>query len=624
MFELPENLDALSPEELQTLIDAGLDAFQALGITEASDDDALAEGERIAALINQVNVLKGTKEADATARKDRAGTLLNSLPKASSPEPDPEPPAEPEAPAEPEPEVVTPDAVLTPEPVAAAATPPARRAAANAAPTPVPARRPNDAVAVLTAAADVPGIPTGKILEGLDAVVAAISARVKGLPTTHVGGPQGVRQQYGAAVIRLEGYGDLDQKKNPDDLSIIAAAANEFRLPGGSLVAAGGWCAPSQTLYDLCQFETVDGILDTPEFNVTRGGIRWTQGPSFDDIYANCGFALTEDDAIAGTAEKNCCMVECPPFEEIRMDAVGLCVKTPLLTQSQYPELIRRFLEGSLVAHAHKVNKYMLMTIEAAAGPGIAGGTDETVSRSLHKLDLQAIAMRYQYRMSQTQTIEVILPFWYKALIRADWDMRAWPTEASDAAITKWFSDRNLAVQWVYDWQDLVVTNCQVTFPTEAWALMYPAGTWTKGNADVINIDAVYDSTGLQSNVYTALFMEAGILAVQRCTHTCKIELSVCASGQTAAMDLSECLTLGAQEPPLVFATGATAGAPGAFTPADSEPPANVANLIAGTPNAVTASPATAWTTGQYVQTGIGGPAGRAHWNGTAWVSGAA
>ena len=72
--------------------------------------------------------------------------------------------------------------------------------------------------------------------------------------------------------------------------------------------------------------------------------------------------------------------------------------------------------------------------------------------------------------------------------------------------------------------------------------------------------------------------------------------------------------------------TGATqvAGAAGTWTPGGSTPPANVANLIAGTPNVITASPTTAWTTGSYIQTGTAGPGGQAHWNGTAWVAGVA
>lgn len=72
-----------------------------------------------------------------------------------------------------------------------------------------------------------------------------------------------------------------------------------------------------------------------------------------------------------------------------------------------------------------------------------------------------------------------------------------------------------------------------------------------------------------------------------------------------------------------VPATGATAGTPGAWTPAASAPAPDVAALIAGKPGVVTASPATAWTTGQYVQTQAPGVAGRAYWSGTAWVAGA-
>jgi len=67
-------------------------------------------------------------------------------------------------------------------------------------------------------------------------------------------------------------------------------------------------------------------------------------------------------------------------------------------------------------------------------------------------------------------------------------------------------------------------------------------------------------------------------------------------------------------------ATGAVAGIPGHFTPAGSDPPANLADMIAGTPTVVVASPATAWTTGQYV---VLGDNTHANWTGTAWAAGA-
>ena len=68
--------------------------------------------------------------------------------------------------------------------------------------------------------------------------------------------------------------------------------------------------------------------------------------------------------------------------------------------------------------------------------------------------------------------------------------------------------------------------------------------------------------------------------------------------------------------PGQVLATGAGPGTGiGTFTPAGATPPANFAALTT-----VTATPATAWTTGQFIQLADGT---RAHWNATAWVVGA-
>jgi hypothetical protein len=65
-------------------------------------------------------------------------------------------------------------------------------------------------------------------------------------------------------------------------------------------------------------------------------------------------------------------------------------------------------------------------------------------------------------------------------------------------------------------------------------------------------------------------------------------------------------------------ATGATAGIPATITPVDSYPPETLA-LLQATP--LTATPATAWTTGQYLLLGNGT---KAYWNGTSWVTGTA
>jgi hypothetical protein len=64
-----------------------------------------------------------------------------------------------------------------------------------------------------------------------------------------------------------------------------------------------------------------------------------------------------------------------------------------------------------------------------------------------------------------------------------------------------------------------------------------------------------------------------------------------------------------------VAATGATAGSPGTWTPSGARPPSTLAGCAG-----LTASPATAWTTGQHVLLADGTT--HVHWNGTAWASG--
>ena len=63
-----------------------------------------------------------------------------------------------------------------------------------------------------------------------------------------------------------------------------------------------------------------------------------------------------------------------------------------------------------------------------------------------------------------------------------------------------------------------------------------------------------------------------------------------------------------------VPATGATAGIPGTYTPANSYGPSTFATI-----GSLTASPATNWTAGQYIRLLDGT---NAYWNGTAWVAG--
>jgi hypothetical protein len=85
-----------------------------------------------------------------------------------------------------------------------------------------------------------------------------------------------------------------------------------------------------------------------------------------------------------------------------------------------------------------------------------------------------------------------------------------------------------------------------------------------------------------------------------------------------------QCVHADTLGPARVYAAGANAGIPGAWTPAGAVVPATQLDVMQGKPVPIVASPGTAWTTGQFVQTATAGAPGRVCWTGSAWVGGAA
>jgi len=138
---------------------------------------------------------------------------------------------------------------------------------------------------------------------------------------------------------------------------------------------------------------------------------------------------------------------------------------------------------------------------------------------------------------------------------------------------------------------DFTVGNDAVNF-TMSGAKSKDGNTWGVGPYDVVN-----DDTGLASPLLEALEPNDHLLVTLT----------------TVAPPDPDCggTAVG------VAATGATAGTPATLTPANSWPPTDLADAATG----FTASPTTAWTSGQYVTLGDGSIA---HWNATAWVAGAA
>lgn len=427
----------------------------------------------------------------------------------------------------------------------------------------------------LVAAADTL-FPSGQDIN-LRQVAEAFVARTAG----YRGMGKGVSTQHSVAMINRDYPAEFTVTGDDSDMDILLDAANESRLPGGSLLksaqlkqaeaakagkmgsltAAAGWCAPSETLYEVCFLGTTEGLIDVPEVQARRGGIRYNQGIAFDAIYGDGSanfFNLTEAEVAAGTT-KTCIEITCPSFVDVRLGVTGICLTGNILTQRAYPEAVETFTRAALVALAHKVNYEVIQDMvagsTAVALTAVAPWADDAsvVSQVLSAVDMAVTDMQYRMRLSQSQTLEVVMPFWVLAQFRADWIRRNANNDLTlaDGEISAAFAARKARVQFVYDWQDAFsglatgpgASSPITALPTSLAFMVYPAGTWVKAVKDVITINSLYDSTKLATNQYTQLFTEDGWAMAKLCGLSRVYTIGICPTGATGIQREVGCAT---------------------------------------------------------------------------------
>lgn len=561
-LEIPENLSDLADADLAEMRSKAVDAFQTLYAGgEFSDEDLATLGT----LTDGIEVLSAEISSREQAASERAAKAAELAAKIGADKPAPaedeekpadEAPAE-EAPAEDEAEkkakAAAAETVEVEAPAEPASSPEAVTAAAPASRGPIKLsgiRRhvsaPAPAISEETpvedtsrarlTVADVPGFAADSDASFEDLAV-ALDRRLQGFNSGAYGAAaragRAMSERHSLAVVR-KSFDERATVGSPESAdAAMAFAVNEKNLPGGSLVAAGGWCAPSETVYDLLEDESRDGLISLPEINVTRGGIKFTKGPKFADLYAAPSFNFTEAEAKEGkylptsatdptnkVGAKPVYQVPCTEFEEVRLSAAGMHIQAGLLQQRGYPELVARTIRGALVAHEHKMSERVIAAMEAqSTAVSLDTGQIGALAPVLTAIELQVEHYRYAQRLSRSTTLEAVLPYWIRGAIRTDLSRREGVDliDVPDSRIDAWFRSRGVNPQFVYDWQAL--TGEAGTF--KVWGgsvkfLLYSAGTFVKGGQDVITLDTVYDSTLLGQNDYTALFTEEGYLVAKR------------------------------------------------------------------------------------------------------------
>jgi hypothetical protein len=430
----------------------------------------------------------------------------------------------------------------------------------------------------IVAASDVPNFATGQEMTLRD-VAEAFLVKTRGYGGL---GKLGSEVVHGIASIARDYPAEFSVNGTEGDEAIFNAVIKEDRLPGGSLlraselrrkeieatssnrdslVAAAGWCAPSETLYEVCFQGTTDGLVDVPEVQARRGGIRYNQGITFATIYGDGAanfFNLTEAEVASGTT-KTCIEITCPTFTDVRLGVTGICLTGNILTARAYPEAVETFTRAALVALAHKINFEVIADMvagsDAVALTAVAPWADDAsvVSQVLSAVDMAVMDIKYRMRLQQSATLEVVMPFWILTQMRADWIRRNGNNDLTlaNAEILAAFAARGARVQFVYDWQDAFsgvatgpgASSAPTAFPTSLVFMVYPAGTWVKAVQNVITINSLYDSTKLATNQYTHLFTEDGWAMAKMCGISRVYTVGICPSGATGAQREVGCAT---------------------------------------------------------------------------------
>lgn len=533
--------DKLSPEDLAIIEELGtvLDEYDAqLGEIDAADT---AHAERVAAARAKIANSTPVDEETPADETDEEG-------------------AEDEEPEEPGDEVDEAASEKEKEPVAAsgARKSGAVRKASSRAPEVVTDEKPVvKAVGKLVASTNIPGIVDGAELD-MDGLVAAFIGRSRAFAGRKPGAGPDVFDRYGVVNIeRPANEFTIDGRTSASEqMAIIDAVAKEARLSKGGktgLIAAGGWCAPSETLYSFCELEEIDGLLSLPEATITHGGLNFTKGPDLTTLLADpdFGFTLTEAQLEAGTPEKVCFTVDCPPFEDHRLDAVGWCFQAPIPTASPsgWPELVRRYLNLAITAHQYRMNADSLNRLSTAIGTAVNfTELGSATADILDALSLNADVLRESLFLKTDATIEVVLPLWAPSAIRADLARRNGDMSylfLTDAQIRSLFTARNLAPQFVRGYQTITTVGATAgqALPATLEAMLYPAGTYVLGVNDVISLDTVYDSASLKQNTYTAAFFEESRMLFNPCGTGRKVAVAL--TGDTRLLGITGANKLG-------------------------------------------------------------------------------
>lgn len=592
-FTLPDTLptEATELNKLATQARAEINVFQARAA--AGDDQFTAEeAERLEYLnasyatidgaITELAAADESAAADQAAHNERVAAALEKSKAATTPAPKPEAPKADPAPA---PESKPDDGGAAAAEVVAEA-----EAATQEAAAPVVVAAAAKPVNFAVASSDIPATPATEAGKRWALVASApnfaqhsgelvdTSVIAAGIATNgqFTGIPDGVPTVL-ATMQRPQGQVYENYDEFLAELDRVGSEIPGYgAVSAKSLVAAGGWCAPSEQLYDFCETPAAVGLLSFPEMAIKRGGVIFPAEPDFSSLQTGFHFTEPQLQATDGnglpTAIKNLVEIPCPDdMIEYRLEAIGWGVKSGILQRRAWPELTKKFLDEFLVAHQYRVSAKSLLKVLAQSSAAKVIPTDAVLGATtsiLNGLHVRATNLQLKTRKP---VIEGIAPMWFRDVLRADLASRDGldVLNVTNADVDRWLADRGIYLQYDGQWQSL--TAGQPGHEDTSWwpgsvdVVLYPAGTFWRSLQNVVTIGAQFDLNLLTQNRELVGFVEDEFQVGKRCYPSHLIRIPLCVNGAVGARESIDCSgPYAAKRTATVVTTGTPAG--GNFT----------------------------------------------------------
>lgn len=536
IYELPEDVTRLSDEELDTNLAAAVRSFKSESTTNVATQHTLPN---LRSLKASIEALK-SEQASRTAAAEAAAAEIDALSAevfGTSDEDETEAEADEDETEAEAVEVIEPTAVVTASSRRSLNLSAVRARQAggsgNGLAKYLPADEPTGIEIV--ASVDVPGYRPGQAFDIAEVVEGAMR-RATGLKTA--GGGTGMVASY-----RLPFPDELvikDASSAPEGSTAVMRAADQHRLKGGDLVASGGWCAPSETVYDITDIACPDMLWDVPEVQINRGGLRFFRTPTLD--VAALTWVHTEQDDIANTV-KPCFTIPCPTPLDVRAEAIGVCLQVGILTQRFFPELIDWYVRNSMVAHEIRVKAEMYhqartsaATVAVTIRPSFA-----TFSALYEAVALQAADMIERHNLCDSTQLEVVFPWWSKNMMLTDLARQQDVdiSTLSEADIQAAFRNLGVRIQFARGLEPGVPTSiggavAATTWPTTVEFLIYPAGNFQIGRGPEVNLGVIIDSVTVSTND-EKIFSEEAVVLIDRMGLARRVTVTVCANGEVGA-----------------------------------------------------------------------------------------